>query len=121
MGRAMRKRVYGQTRTAKAQISQRIRAVRPGPSLSAYRIIRYYRMYEWKTKDVLILCACAYSKALFRLTLLNSNNMDTTDFLRRGYDKIDKHIGGIFLVYCLTCRRMLNIKSFSLLSKRILT
>ena len=31
----------------------------PGHSLSANRIIRYYRMYEWKTKARMILCACA--------------------------------------------------------------
>ena len=30
-----------------------------GPSLSTNRIIRYYRMYEWKAKALMILCACA--------------------------------------------------------------
>ena len=47
MGCAVRKCVYGQVRTAKAQISLHIHAVWSGPSLSANRIIGYYRMYEW--------------------------------------------------------------------------
>ena len=42
MGYDMLKRVFGHMRTAKAQISLRIRAVWSGPSLSAYRIIGYY-------------------------------------------------------------------------------
>ena len=28
-------------------------------SLSAYRNMGYYRMYEWKAKALMILCACA--------------------------------------------------------------
>ena len=44
----MRQRVFGHMRTAKAQISLRIRAVWSGPSLSANRIIGYYRMYQWR-------------------------------------------------------------------------
>ena len=55
----MRKRVYEQMRTAKAQISLRIRAVWSGPLLSANRIIGYYRVYEWRAKAQMILCACA--------------------------------------------------------------
>ena len=48
MDHAMRKRFFGYMLTVKAQISLRIRAVWPGPSLSAKRIIEYYRMYEWE-------------------------------------------------------------------------
>ena len=44
------KRVFGHMWTAKAQISLRIRAVWSGPSLSAYRIIGYYRINEWRAK-----------------------------------------------------------------------
>ena len=57
--RALRKHVFGHMRTAKAQISLRIRAVWSGPSLSANRLIRYYRMYERRAKARMILCACA--------------------------------------------------------------
>ena len=42
-GSTMRKRVSGHLRTAKAQTSLRIRAVWSGPSLSANRILKYYR------------------------------------------------------------------------------
>ena len=42
----MRKFVFGHMRTVKAQISLRIRAVWSGPSLSANRIIGFYRMYQ---------------------------------------------------------------------------
>ena len=48
MGRATRKRVFRHMRTANAQIRLRICAVWSGPSLSANRIIGYYRMYEWR-------------------------------------------------------------------------
>ena len=37
----------------------KIRAVWSGPSLSTNRIIAYYRMYEWRAKAQMILCACA--------------------------------------------------------------
>ena len=50
MDRDMRKRVSKHIRTAKAQISLRICAVWSGLSLSANRIIGYYRMYEWRVK-----------------------------------------------------------------------
>ena len=43
-------------RTAKAQISQRIHAIWSGPSLSADRIIGYYRMYEWRAKAPMVQC-----------------------------------------------------------------
>ena len=36
-----------------------IRAVWSGPSLSANRIVGHYRMYQWKAKTYMILCACA--------------------------------------------------------------
>ena len=42
----MRKRVFGHMRTAKPQISLRIRAVWSGFLLSANRIIGYYRVYD---------------------------------------------------------------------------
>ena len=58
IGRAKQKRVFGHMRAAKAQISLRIRAVWSGPSLSANKIIGYYRMYEWRAKARMILCAC---------------------------------------------------------------
>ena len=47
---AMRKRVFGHIRAAKTLIRLRIRAVWSGPSLSASRLIAYYRMYEWRAK-----------------------------------------------------------------------
>ena len=56
-GRAMRKRVFGHMRIAKAQISLRIHAVQSGPSLSANRIIGYYLIYKWRAKTRE--CACA--------------------------------------------------------------
>ena len=59
IGRAMRKCDFGHMRTAKAQVSLRIRAGSSGPSLSANKIIGYYRMYEWRVKARMILCACA--------------------------------------------------------------
>ena len=66
MGRAMRKRAFGHMRTAKAQISLRIRAVWSGSSLSANRIISYYRMYEWRANTKMILFACAgWSESLY--------------------------------------------------------
>ena len=34
-------------------------AVWSGPSLSTHRIFRYYRMYEWRAKIQMTLCACA--------------------------------------------------------------
>ena len=55
----MRKRVFGHMRTAKAQVSLRIRTIWSGPSLSANRIIGYYRMFEWRAKIQMILCAYA--------------------------------------------------------------
>ena len=55
----MRKHVFGHMRTAKAQISLRVRAVWSGPSLSANRFIGYYRMFEWRAKARMTLCACA--------------------------------------------------------------
>ena len=45
-GHAMRKRVFWHVRTARAQISLRIRAVWSGPSLSTNWTIRYYTMYK---------------------------------------------------------------------------
>ena len=72
----MRKHVFGHMRTAKAQISLRIRAGWSGPSLSTNTIIGYYRMYEWRVKSQVIYCACsrwseyalgACSKALLHL------------------------------------------------------
>ena len=49
---------FGHMRTAKTQISLRIRAGLSGPSLSANRIIGKYRMYQLKAKARMILCAC---------------------------------------------------------------
>ena len=46
MGQAMRKRFFVHMRTAKTQISLRIRAVWSGPSLYANRIIGFYRINE---------------------------------------------------------------------------
>ena len=59
MGNAMRKHVFGHVRITNAQISLRIRAVWSGPSLSANRIIGYYRMLQWRANVWMILCACA--------------------------------------------------------------
>ena len=58
VGSAMRKRVFGHMRTAKAQISLRMRAAWSGPSLFANRLTRYLRMYEWRAKVRMTLCAC---------------------------------------------------------------
>ena len=49
----------GHMRAAKTQINLRIRAILSGHSLSANKIIVYYRMYEWRAKARMILCACA--------------------------------------------------------------
>ena len=46
-------------RTAKAQISLRMRAVGSGPSMSANRIFGFYRMYKWSAKARMIHCECA--------------------------------------------------------------
>ena len=51
--------VIGQMRTSMAQITLCICTVRWGPSLSAIRIIWYFRMYEWNAKARMILCPCA--------------------------------------------------------------
>ena len=56
---AMQKRIFGHMRTTKAQISLRICAFWSGHSLSANRITGYYRMYDWRAKDRMIICACA--------------------------------------------------------------
>ena len=58
-GRHMRKRVFRYMRTVKVQIRLCMRAVWSGPSLSANKAIRYYRMYEWTAKARLIFCASA--------------------------------------------------------------
>ena len=50
---------FGHIRTAKAQLSLRICAVLSGPSLAAKRIIGDYKMYKWRAKARVILCACA--------------------------------------------------------------
>ena len=55
MSRVLRKQVFGHMRKVKAQII----AVRSRLSLSANRIIGYYRMYEWRAKARMILCARA--------------------------------------------------------------
>ena len=47
----MQKHVFGQMRTTKAQNSLYIGMGWSGPSLSANRIIVYYRMYEWKANS----------------------------------------------------------------------
>ena len=53
----MQKSVLGHMRIGKAQISLHIHTVRSGPSLFTRRIIGYYRMYEWRAKARMILCA----------------------------------------------------------------
>ena len=58
MYRTMRKRVFRHMRIANVQISLRIRAAWSGPSLSANRIIWYYRMYDWRAKTRMIRSAC---------------------------------------------------------------
>ena len=54
------KRVLGHMRTAKSQISLRIRAVWSSPSLTANRITGYNRMYERRAKARVILCSRAW-------------------------------------------------------------
>ena len=46
----MQKRVFEHMQKANAHIHMRMRTVWPVPSLSANRIIGYYRLYDWKTK-----------------------------------------------------------------------
>ena len=58
MIRAMQKCVFEHMRTAKAQISLRIRAVWSGPSLSSNRIIWHCRMYWWRANAWRRLCPC---------------------------------------------------------------
>ena len=57
LDRVLRKRVFWHMRTAKAQTSLRIHAVWSRPSLSADKIIAYYRIYEWRAKARMIVCA----------------------------------------------------------------
>ena len=57
IGHAMRKPAFRHMWTAKAQISLHIRAAWSGTSLSANSIIGYYRMYDWRAKTWMILCA----------------------------------------------------------------
>ena len=74
----MRKRVFWHTRTAKALIRLRGCAVWSGPSLSAYKISGYYRMYKWRgegpdntlrmRRRIWICAFCVCSKAPFLLT-----------------------------------------------------
>ena len=66
----MRKRVFGNGRAAKAQISLRIRAVWSGPSLSANRIVGYYRMYEWSAKARMTIRLAHYDPNLCNLRML---------------------------------------------------
>ena len=56
---ALQKYVFGHMLTEKAQISLCIHAVWSGPSLSAARIIEYYRMYQWRAKSWIRPCAWA--------------------------------------------------------------
>ena len=55
----MRKRVFWQLWTAKAQISLRGCSGWSGPVLSANRIIWHYKMYQWRANTRMKLCACA--------------------------------------------------------------
>ena len=48
LGGTLQKHVFSHMWTAKVQISLRICTVWSGPSLCTYRIIGYYRMYEWR-------------------------------------------------------------------------
>ena len=91
MGHAMRT-VSGHMRTAKDQINPRIHAVWSGPSLSANKqIIGYYRIYEWRAKARMRLCACvgwiwicafyASSKKHFRLTRPNYKLFGTQELI----------------------------------------
>ena len=54
----MGKHVFEHMWSAKAQISLHICTVWSRPSLYANRIMGYYRMYHWRTKVVIRLCAC---------------------------------------------------------------
>ena len=68
-GRAMQKCVFENMRTAKAQISLGIRTIRSGPSLSANRIIEYYKMYQWRARNEQedVNHIFAHARILFRL------------------------------------------------------
>ena len=59
MGLAMQKHVFGHIRTAKAQISLRIRADWSGLFLSGIRSSLHYRNYQWRANVRMKLCACA--------------------------------------------------------------
>ena len=54
-----RKCAFGHAWTAKTQIRLRIRAVWSGPSLTAARLIGYYRSYQWRAKAWMRPFACA--------------------------------------------------------------
>ena len=58
MGRAIN--VFGHMQTAQAKFSLCVRAVWSGLSLSANRITGYYKMYEWRSEALIVLCACAW-------------------------------------------------------------
>ena len=57
--RAIQKCVIRHMWTVKAQIRLRIRAVWSGPSLSTNTIIGYYKMYELRAENQMILWTCA--------------------------------------------------------------
>ena len=64
--RFMQKCVFWHMPTPKVQISLPIRAVWSGHLPSAHIIIGYYRMYEWRAKVQMILCACTgWSESAF--------------------------------------------------------
>ena len=58
MGHAMRQSAFGHMRTAKAQISLRIRAGWSGRSLSASIIIGYYWLFQWRVNVQIRIWAC---------------------------------------------------------------
>ena len=55
MGHAMQKCAFGHKRTVKAQECEGW----SGPSLSAARIIGFYRVFQWRAKARIKFCACA--------------------------------------------------------------
>ena len=65
IGQTMLKHIFRHVRTVNALIRLHICAVWSGHSLSTNRIFGHYRMYEWRAKAQMILCACAgWSKSV---------------------------------------------------------
>ena len=96
----MRKCIFGHKRTAKAQISLRIRAVWSGHSPSANRIIGYYRMYQWRANIRMRLCACVGWILCILRMLEDTFSLGAADDANKIYSAFDI-FGKVFLCWRL--------------------